>query len=82
MTTAAFRLSDRVLAAIDDLVAQGHYASRTEVVRRALEVLLTAHREAEIDRRLVEGYGRLPQTDDEVALASAATRALLEVEPW
>ena len=82
MTTVAFRLSDRVLAAVDDLVAEGSYASRTEVVRRALDVLLAAHHEAQVDRRLVEGYERCPQTDEEVALAAAATRALIEEEPW
>ena len=82
MTTVAFRLADRVLAAVDDLVAQGRYASRTDVVRRALDSLLSAHEQAEVDRRLVEGYARQPQTDEEVALASAATRALIEEEPW
>jgi hypothetical protein len=30
----------------------------------------------------VEGYSRNPQTDDEVALAAAMTRALIEEEPW
>ncbi|MFH1329183.1 MAG: ribbon-helix-helix protein, CopG family [Actinomycetota bacterium] len=82
MTTVAFRLADRVVAAVDVLVAQGRYASRTEVVRAALEALLTAHKQEDLDRRMVEGYTRRPQTDDEVALAAAATRALIEEEPW
>jgi len=82
MTTVAFRLADRVLAAVDDLVAQGRYASRTDVVRAALDALIDAHEQADLDRRLVEGYTRMPQTDDEVALAAAATRALIAEEPW
>ena len=82
MTTVAFRLADRVLAAVDDLVVQGRYASRTEVVRAALDALINAHEQADLDRRMVEGYTRMPQTDDEVALATAATRALIAEEPW
>lgn len=82
MTTVAFRLADRVLAAVDDLVVQGRYASRTDVVRAALDALIHAHEQADLDRRMVEGYTRMPQTDDEVALAAAATRALISEEPW
>jgi Arc/MetJ-type ribon-helix-helix transcriptional regulator len=82
MTIVAFRLADRVLAAVDGLVAQGRYASRTDVVRAALDALISAHERADVDRRMVEGYTRMPQTDDEVALAAAVTRALIAEEPW
>jgi len=68
MTTVALRPSDRVLAAIDDLVGEGRYASLTEVVRRALDVLLAAHHEAEVSGAWS------PNT--------AATSALTEEEPW
>ena len=82
MTTVAFRLADRVVAAVDELVVQGRYASRTDVVRAALEAPLAAHEQIDLDRRMVEGYTRRPQTDEEVALATAATRALIAEEPW
>lgn len=82
MTTVAFRLADGVLAAVDDLVVQGRYASRTDVVRAALDALIHAHEQADLDRRMVDGYTRMPQTDDEVALAAAATRTLIAEEPW
>jgi len=82
MTSVAFRLADRVVAAVDELVLQGRYASRTDVVRAALEALLTAHEQIDLDRRMVEGYTRRPQTDEELALATAATRALSAEEPW
>jgi Arc/MetJ-type ribon-helix-helix transcriptional regulator len=61
---------------------QGRYASRTDVVRAALDALISAHEQADLDRRMVEGYTRMPQTDDEVVLAAAATRALIAEEPW
>jgi hypothetical protein len=37
--------------------------------------------EAAIDRVLVEAYTRQPQTSEEIAVASAATRVLIEEEP-
>jgi hypothetical protein len=38
--------------------------------------------EAEIDRRIVEGYRRHPQTSDEDAWAEANARAGIRDEPW
>lgn len=35
--------------------------SRSELIRTALKAFLTADREAEIDRQIVEGYRRMPQ---------------------
>ncbi len=82
MTTVAVRLSPEVVEALDRLVDDGRFATRTEAIRSALDTLLRAYREAEIDRAIVEGYRAMPQTDEEVALATAATIALIEEEPW
>jgi hypothetical protein len=38
--------------------------------------------DAEVDRRIVEGYRRLPQTGDEDAWAEANARAAIREEPW
>jgi hypothetical protein len=44
---------------------------------------MAADREAEIDRLIVEGYTRQPQTADELAHAELGTRTLLaNLEPW
>jgi Arc/MetJ-type ribon-helix-helix transcriptional regulator len=82
MTTIALRLPDDLVCALDELIRAGHYDTRTDVLKAALRDLLEAHQRREIDRAIVEGYSRNPQTDDEVALAAAMTRALIEEEPW
>lgn len=82
MTTVAIRLPDDLVQAIDALVVAGRYPTRSDAVRASLKALLIAHEQAEIDRRIVAGYTEAPQTDDEVAIATAATRALIDEEPW
>jgi Arc/MetJ-type ribon-helix-helix transcriptional regulator len=82
MTTIALRLADETLAAIDALVADGTFSTRTDAVRNAIDALLRAQARSETDRSIIDGYTRLPQTDDEVAFATAATRALISDEPW
>lgn len=82
MTSIAVRLPDDLVAAVDALVSAGRYPTRSEAVRASLKALLDAHHQAEIDRRIVAAYTEVPQTDDEVAIAAAATRALINEEPW
>ena len=45
-------------------------------------MLITAHEQNEIDRAIVEGYTRMPETEEELAIAQAAIVALIEEEPW
>jgi len=82
MTTVALRLPDDLVEALDEMVREGRYSTRTEVIRTAIDGLMAAHGEIAIDRSLADGYRRVPQTDEEVALATAVTRALIEEEPW
>lgn len=82
MTSIAVRLSEETVSALDDLVAAGAYPNRSAAVRRAIDLLVTAREQVTVDRSVIESYGRYPQTDDEVAYARAATRALIGEEPW
>ena len=82
MTAVAIRLPDELVKAVDDLVAQGSFSTRTDAIRTALVALLRADAEASIDRTIVEAYTHTPQSDEEIAIATAATRALIEEEPW
>jgi metal-responsive CopG/Arc/MetJ family transcriptional regulator len=82
MTVVAIRIPDEVVERLDELVRPDGYATRTEVIRRAIDVLLDAHERSTVDREIVEAYVRVPQTDEEVAVAAAAARALIEGEPW
>ncbi len=82
MAQVVTRLDDKLVADLDDLVAEGFVASRSEGVRVALEKLLDEQRRARIGAEIVAGYERQPQTDEELAGLDAATRALIEEEPW
>jgi Arc/MetJ-type ribon-helix-helix transcriptional regulator len=78
-TQTLVQLSDELLAELDARAArQGR--SRSELIREALTDYLAGDREAELDRRLVEGYTRQPQED--LLGAKWAARALIENEPW
>lgn len=82
MTEVAVRLPGEMVAAVDRLVADGIFTSRSEVVRVAVAGLLRSHEEDVADQQIVFGYLRLPQEDSEISAAAAATRALVEAEPW
>jgi Arc/MetJ-type ribon-helix-helix transcriptional regulator len=82
MAQVVTRIDDKLVAALDDLVADGLVASRSEAVRMGLERLVEEHRRQRMGAEIVAGYRRLPQTDEELAGLDQATRALIEEEPW
>jgi hypothetical protein len=71
---------DRVVA-IDALVAAGR-ASRAAVIVEAIDRLVAQLESERIDREIVEGYTRIPQTDEERDWAEWSTRESLREEPW
>lgn len=82
MAQLVARLDDQLLAKVDSLVADGVVANRSEAVRLGLERLVDQHRRRRIGAEIADGYRRQPQTDEELAGLDAATRALVEEEPW
>jgi Arc/MetJ-type ribon-helix-helix transcriptional regulator len=76
------RVPDEVVAAVDRLVHDGHFASRSDVARAGLEVVIERERRAAVGRAIVTGYERVPQSGDDVEWSDAATRAMIEEEPW
>jgi Arc/MetJ-type ribon-helix-helix transcriptional regulator len=82
MAQVVTRLDDRLVAAVDGLVADGVVASRSEAVRLGLERLVEEHRRRLVGAQIVDAYRRLPQSDDELAGLDDATRALIGEEPW
>jgi predicted DNA-binding protein len=73
------QLTDELLAALDQQAAASG-RSRSELIREALEDYLRDELNAEIDRRIVEGYTRIPQEPD--PWADAAARRSIAEEPW
>jgi Arc/MetJ-type ribon-helix-helix transcriptional regulator len=82
MAQVVTRLDDRLMAEVDDLVAQGVVANRSEAVRLGLERLVDQHRRQRVGVTIVEAYRRRPQTEDELSGLDDATRALVNEEPW
>jgi Arc/MetJ-type ribon-helix-helix transcriptional regulator len=76
------RMSPDRVERVDALVASGAYRTRAEVVRAAVDDLLRLEEERAIDRAIVEGYARTPQTEDELRWADAAARRSIADEPW
>ena len=82
MAQLVTRVEDRLAAAVDELVAAGIVASRSEAVRLGLERLVDRCRRDEIGARIAQGYRDLPQGDAEVAWADEASVGMIAEEPW
>lgn len=76
------RVPDTVVAAVDDLVRTGVYASRSDAVRAGLEAVVERERRAAVGRAIIDGYRRVPQDEDDLAWPDAATAAMIAEEPW
>ena len=80
-TQTLVQLNEALLARLDERAAR-EARSRSALIREAIECYLHDDVSAELDRRLVEGYGRVPQTALEDAWAEAAAREAIREEPW
>jgi Arc/MetJ-type ribon-helix-helix transcriptional regulator len=76
------RVTDVVADAVDGLVREGTFASRSDAVRAGLEILLERERRAAVGRTIVDGYRRVPQDGDDLEWSDAATSAMIAEEPW
>jgi len=72
------QLSDELLAAVDERAAELG-TSRSALIRKALETYLSEGVQTEIDRRIVEGYARIPPEDP---WGDLPARAMIAAEPW
>ena len=76
------RVPDDVAVAIDDLVREGIFDSRSEAVRAGLSVVIDHHRRVALGRTIADGYRRVPQAEDDLAWSDAAGAAMIAEEPW
>lgn len=78
----AVKLPELLVERVDSLVADGTFASRSQLVRRGIELaLVSAHRD-KIDRAFEEGYKRHPETEQDLADARRLAVESIEEEPW
>lgn len=78
----AIRIPNALADQLASLVAAGRFDTKADAVRAALEALVDAERRADVGRRIVEGYQRVPQDDAEVAAAQQTATRSIEEEPW
>lgn len=76
------RMPEDKVAVVDALVEAGAYESRAAFIVTAIEKLVSELEEEAIDRAIVEGYTRIPQTEEELRSADAAARQSVQAEPW
>ena len=82
MAQLVTRISDALAAELDRLVEDGVAASRSEAVRLAVERLVDRERRRRIGQAIVDGYTRMPQTDEEQEWADAAARDMIGDDRW
>lgn len=82
MAQLVTRVEDDLATAVDELVAAGVVASRSEAVRLGLERLVDRYRRERIGARIVEGYRSMPQTDAELGWADESSVQMIAEEPW
>ncbi|MEA2371594.1 MAG: hypothetical protein QOH12_1988 [Solirubrobacteraceae bacterium] len=76
------RVPDDLAAAIDELVREGVFESRSEAVRVGLGAMIERRQRVAIGRAIVDGYRRLPQADDDLTWSDAASAAMIAQESW
>jgi Arc/MetJ-type ribon-helix-helix transcriptional regulator len=76
------KVDERLASDLDELVSRGEYATRSDAVRAGLrQVIEESHRKATA-AAIADGYGRVPETDNELEQARRATIAMIAEEPW
>lgn len=80
-TQTLVQLTEALLQRLDERAAR-EGRSRSALIREAIEAYLHDEEEAEISRRIVEGYERIPETEEEMRWAEAAAREAIREEPW
>lgn len=80
-TQTLVQLTEDLLRRLDERAAR-EGRSRSALIRDAIEAYLYDEEKARIDREIVEGYERIPVTDEEMEIAEAGVREDIEEEPW
>ena len=82
MPTVAIRLPDEMIIEIDGLIEAGSFSTRTDVIKGALQRLLADLERERIDQAIIEGYRRIPETEEEMAQAYQNAKEMVDEEPW
>lgn len=76
------RVPEDLVDAVDELVREGVYESRSDAVRAGLATVLDHQRRLRIGLAIADGYRRLPQEQDDLQWPDDASAAMIGEEPW
>ena len=82
MAQLVTRIPDELAARIDRLIDEGTFGSRSDAVRRGLELIIDTHRRRSVADAIVAGYRDRPQDDIEMGWADAEAIRMIGDEPW
>ncbi len=77
----AISIPKEVLAAVER-ERQESGESRSQIFRRAVDLLLRQQREREMSEKYMRAYQQIPETKEEVTAARRAASTILAEEPW
>jgi metal-responsive CopG/Arc/MetJ family transcriptional regulator len=80
-TQTLVQLTADLLRRLDERAAR-EGRSRSALIRDAIEAYLHDEERERITREIIEGYERIPPTDEEMKMAEANAREAVEEEPW
>jgi len=80
-TKIAISLPEEVLTAVER-EREGSGESRSQIFRRAVELLLRQQKEQKMSEQYICAYQQMPETNEEVAAARHAATIILAEEPW
>ena len=77
----AISLPEEVLNAVEQERKESG-ESRSELFRRAVELLLRRHREQDMNEQYIRAYAQTPETKEEIDAARRAASVILAEESW
>jgi len=80
-TQTLVQLTSDLLRRLDERVAR-EGRSRSALIRDAIEAYLYDEQRERITQEIIEGYERIPPTEEEMEIAEANAREAVEEEPW
>jgi metal-responsive CopG/Arc/MetJ family transcriptional regulator len=80
-TQTLVQLTTDLLRRLDERAAR-EGRSRSVLIRKAIEDYLRDEERDRISREIIEGYERIPPTEEEMSIAEANAREAVEEEPW
>jgi metal-responsive CopG/Arc/MetJ family transcriptional regulator len=81
ITKIAISLPEELLNAVEK-EREGSGESRSQIFRRAVELLLRQRKEREMSEQYIRAYQQVPETEEEIVAARHAASTILAEEPW